>query len=127
MKKNLYILILVVLLFVTALSVFTYKNYFKNTDYKVTTTYPYTDANGWEISNDCRNIKLSSDEKSDPESGLANEQDIAINQELKIVSIGLPEKVYGPKKRLEVSYAKLTDYTDCSPNVRQIIDSISPQ
>lgn len=82
------------------------------------------DQNGWATTTDCRNIKLYFENGTDTsESGQENEQDIAGDPEKKILSIGLNEGLYGPKKRLEVSYAKLDDYKNCSPDVKKLIQT----
>jgi hypothetical protein len=82
------------------------------------------DQDGWVTTTDCRNIKLYLwDGKNPSEAGLEDEQDIAGDPEKKILSIGLPESIYGPRKRLEISYAKPSDYENCSPDVKRLIDA----
>ncbi len=125
MNKKLLNLILG-LLIIIVLGIVIYKNSLKikTANHTLTVNYPYVDASGWTITNDCKDIKLNLVKNDTSESGLANERDIAVNEELKIVSIGLPESLYGSRKRVEVSYANQNDYTDCSLDVKGVIDSV---
>jgi hypothetical protein len=80
------------------------------------------DENGWSITKDCRFIKLYEPVGNDiPESGIVNELDIAGDPEKKILSVDLPESMYGSKKRLEISYATTEEYENCSPDVKKLI------
>lgn len=91
---------------------------------------PKIDQDGRTIIYDCRDIKLYvGGEVDDSVSGLGGELDVEGNSDKKTLSIGLPERIYGPLKRLEVSYAKLSDYESCSPDVKEVINTFlsSPQ
>lgn len=122
-KQSVYISL--ILIIVIIFGVIIYKNIQKNKN-KSNISTPIesaVDQNGWTTITDCRNIKLYLGDGKVSVSGLDNEQDIAGNPELKILSIGLPESIYGPRKRLEVSYAKPSDYENCSPDVKKIIEN----
>ncbi len=119
--RKIYFNIIVLLIVSLLLGTIIYKNNKKNNDINNVSTL-LVDQNGWTTITDCRDIKLYLwDGKNPSEAGLEDEQDVAGDLEKKILSIGLPESIYGPRKRLEVSYAKPSDYENCSPDVKRVI------
>jgi len=119
-KRLLYIALTLTILIIFALVVYKSIVRNKNNLYSATTT---VDKNEWTTITDCRDIKLYLWDGENPsESGLENEQDIIIDYENKILSVGLPESIYGSRKRLEINYTKPSDYENCSPDVKKLVE-----
>lgn len=119
-----YLKIFIFILLIAILSVIIYIYSFKNKNIKNSELPINTNLNQneWSVITDCRDIKLYLENGNSSTSGLDNEQDIALNLEQKILSVGLPESLYGPRKRLEVSYGNPNDYKNCSTDVKKLIE-----
>ncbi len=111
-----YLNIIIALVIVLVLGVVVYKNGQKNhtgiSDDNLELLYKGgLGPTDWKIVTDCRDIKLGADWQ----------RDIATNDSMKVIGIGLPNDLYGYHKRLAVSYANPSDYENCSSDVKEII------